>query len=72
MDYAGWIDQANPLAHGLDLGLTQGRTQRMHLSVDIGFGNMVHIDQCQAANAAACKCLRGPRADATNANDGNM
>ena len=45
------------------------RTQGLNLSVDIGLGHMVQIDQGERRYTAACQSLYGPRAHAAQANN---
>jgi len=44
----------------------------MYLSVDIGFGNVVKINQGQGSYAMTRQGLGRPRADATNTNNRHM
>ena len=67
-----WIDGLYAVSHGENLGLTQACFNGMNLAIDIGLGNMVHINQCQMTNSASGQCLNGPRSDTTYANDYNM
>ena len=57
---ATWIDAGNPLPHRLHLGLAEGRLDRMDLPVEVGFGNVVEIDQRQSADTAARQRLDRP------------
>ena len=44
----------------------------MDLPVDVGFGDMVQVDQRQRADAAARQRLHRPRADAAQAGHGDV
>lgn len=44
-------DIRKTLRHRLDLGHAEGGVQGMHLPVEIGQGNMVHVDQAEGAHA---------------------
>ena len=72
LDHACRVDLRNPLAHGRDLGHAQGVGQRMDLSIDIGLGHMVHVDQRQAPHAAARQTLHSPRAHTTHTHHDHM
>jgi len=41
----------------------------MNLAIDIGFGNVVHVDQGQLANPTSGQCFSDPRTHATNAHN---
>ncbi|CRD97861.1 Uncharacterised protein [Bordetella pertussis] len=69
---AGRVDLADALRHGLDLGLPQRVRQRMDLAVDVGFGDMVQVDQGQGAHAATRQRFGGPGADAAQARHRDM
>ncbi len=53
------IDVRNALAHRLDFGHTDGGVERMDLSVDVGFGHMVKVNQRQAPHPAAGQGFTG-------------
>jgi hypothetical protein len=72
MDLGGGIDVRYPLGQDLNLGAAQGRTQGRELAVDVGLGDMVHIDQGQAAQGAPCQSLYHPGADTADADDGDV
>ena len=44
----------------------------MNLAVDVGFGQMVWVDQGKPADGRARQCLCGPGADAADADDADM
>ena len=71
-DDTSGVDAGNTFTHGLHLGLSYGVVHGMHLAIDIGFGDVVQIDQCQATHATACQRLCTPRADTTDADNGHM
>ncbi len=62
-------DVADAGSHGLDLGSTQRAGQRVNLAVDVGFGHVVEIDQCEGADAAAGHRLCSPGTDTADADD---
>ena len=66
------IDLQHTLGHHLYLGHAQGAGQCVQLTVDIGLGDMVQVDQCQLANGAACQCFGRPRAHATDTQHTDM
>lgn len=72
MHVAGGMNAGNTLAHGLHLGLTQRGIERVNLPVDVGFGNVVQVDQRKAPNAAARQCFGCPGADAADTDDGDV
>ena len=53
IDPTARVNLRNAFAHGFDLGLPEGAGQRMDLAVDVGLGDVVHVDQRQACDAAA-------------------
>jgi hypothetical protein len=65
------VNQCDTLLHGTYLGLADRGGQRMRLPVDVGFGDMVKINEHELAYAAACQRLGSPRAYPANANDGD-
>ena len=66
------MDLRDAIAHGLHLGLAHGVVQGMDLTVDVGLGDMVQIDQCDGADAAAGQGLRRPGAHPANAHHRDM
>ena len=60
------VDLGNALLHGTYFCHAQGATERLNLSVHIGLGHMVHINQRQSAHAAARKGLGSPGTDAAD------
>eukprot|EP01034_Spumella_vulgaris_P024434 gene24434-30779_t len=46
------VDRGNALTHGLNLGLPGGVGQGMNLTVDVGLGDVIHVDERQTASAA--------------------
>ena len=59
----GWMS-ATRSRSACDLGLADGRRDRLDLTVDVRLGDMVEVDQRQRGDAAARERLGGPRADA--------
>ena len=57
---AAWMNAGNTLLHGQHLGLANGGRKRMNLAVDIGWRNMVHINQRQPPYTTAGQGLGGP------------
>ncbi|MNR04955.1 hypothetical protein D3C85_1209530 [compost metagenome] len=66
------IDRQHPLRHRVNLGLPQRRRQRVDLPVDVGFGNMVQVDQGQRPHPAARQRLDGPGPDAAKSGHRHM
>lgn len=60
------VDLLNAFGHDPDLGLAQGRVQGRALPVDIGFGNVIHVDQGEVTDGRTCQCLGGPGTHAAN------
>ncbi len=69
---AAGSDTGYPLLHRSNLGGTQGRIRRMDLSIDVGLGNMIQIDQRETANSASCKRLGCPGPDASQPDHAGM
>jgi hypothetical protein len=44
----------------------------MHLTIDVGFGDHVQIDQRDPADGRTCQCFGSPGTDAADADDGDM
>ena len=65
-------DVADALRHHLDLGGAQRAGERMDLSVDVGLGHMVQVDEGEASHAAARQRLGRPGADTANADNDDM
>ena len=65
------MDVGHARGQGLHLALAQRGAQRLHLAVDVRFGNMVEVDQRQLSHTAACQRLHRPRADPPEADDGD-
>ena len=59
-------------AQRVDLGHAERAAERLHLAVDVRLGDMVEVDQRQRADAAARQRLGRPRADAAEADDGDV
>mgnify|MGYP000906864901 FL=1 len=72
MHVAGGVNTGNTLAHGLHLGLTHRGIECVNLPVDVGFGNVVQVDQRKAPNAAARQCFGCPGADAADTDNGDV
>ncbi len=49
-----------------------GAAEGGQLAVDVGFGNVIEVDQGECANAATRQGFHCPRTYATHANDANM
>ena len=52
-----------------DLGHAEGGSERLHLPVDVRFGDVVEVDQRQRGDAAARERLGRPGADAAERHD---
>ena len=72
VDLAMRIDLLNAPGHYLHLGHTEGVGQGMQLPVDVGFGNVVKIDQCDIPDGTACQCLDCPGANTANTQHADM
>lgn len=66
------VDLRDTFPHGLHLGLPQRGIERMNLPVDVGFGDVIEVDQRQAAHTAACQGLNRPGPHATDTDNGNV
>ncbi len=71
VDDAGGVDVGDAARERLCLGHAQRRTERLDLAVDVGFGDVVEVDQHQLRDPAARERLDGPGADAAEADDGH-
>ena len=49
-DAAQRIDRCDALRHGVGFGLAEHALERVHLAVDVRFGNHVEIDQRNVAD----------------------
>ena len=68
---AARMDGGDALAQRRHLGLAQRVVQRLHLAVDVGFGDLVQVEQHQLCHATACQGLNRPRPDPTQPHDGD-
>ena len=59
-------------AQRVDLGHAERAAERLHLAVDVRLGDVVEVDQRQRGDAAARQRLGRPRADAAEADDGDV
>lgn len=57
---------------GRDLGLADGIAHGLDLAIDVRFGNIVQIDQGQAADGAARQRFDDPGADAAHADHAHV
>src|SRR5574344_1472205 len=71
-DHTPRMNVGNARLHRQHLGFAYGVGHSLDLSIDIRFGHMIQIDQCQTPDATACQCLSHPRANATDSHHGNM
>ena len=71
-DRAARVDVGDACAQRLDLGHAERGAERLHLAVDVRLGDLVEVDQRQRGDAAARQRLGGPRADAADADDGDV
>ena len=71
-DFTTGLVAGNSLLHGQHFGLTDVGIGGVNLPVDVGLGNMVHVNQSQAPHPAASQGLCGPRAHAANAHHHHM
>jgi hypothetical protein len=62
----------NALFHGLYLGLANGCLHGLNLAIDVGFTDMVQVNQCQAPYSASCKRFNRPGPYTANANNRDM
>ena len=51
IDHAGRVDRRDTLPHGHHLGGAERRVQRLDLAVDVGFRDVIEIDQRQFPDA---------------------
>jgi len=65
-------DIPQALRHRFDLGHPQRGMQGVHLAVEVGERNMIHVDQAQLANTRARERFGDPRADAAKASHHHM
>ena len=54
------IDKTNARGHCRNLGLAEGVTEGVQLAVDIGFSDVVEVDQRKMADGVACERFRRP------------
>ena len=66
------MDVGDARAQRLDLGHAERAAERLHLAVDVRLGDLVEVDQRERGDAAARQRLGGPRADAADADDGDV
>ena len=71
-DFTTGLVAGNSLFHGQHFGLADVGIGGVNLPVDVGLGNMVHVNQSQAPHPAACQGLCGPRAHAAYAHHHHM
>ena len=71
-DLAQGVDQLDTFGQGRDLGLADGVAHGLDLAIDIRFGNIVEVDQGQAADGAARQRFDDPGTDAAHADDTHM
>lgn len=62
----------NALLHGQYLGLADGCLNGLNLAIDVGFTDMVQVNQCQAPYSASCKRFNRPGPYTANANNRDM
>ena len=65
-------DVVDALRHHLDLGGAQRAGERMDLTVDVGLGHVVQVDEGEATHTAARQRLGRPGADTANADNDDM
>src|SRR5690606_36522050 len=65
VQHAMRVDTPHPGGHCVYLGLPQRLGYRVQLPIDVGFGNMIQIDERQRPNSGTGQCLVAPRADTT-------
>jgi hypothetical protein len=66
------VDGQDAFAHRQHLGRAQRGAQGLDLAVDVGFGDVVEVDQGQPTQPGACQRLRCPGADAADADHRDM
>ena len=65
-------DVEQTIAHHRDFRRAQRGAQRVHLTVQIGLGDVIEVDQGQVADAGAGQRLGGPRTDAADPHHAHM
>ena len=66
------VDLSDARRHDLHLGHTERAGQGVQLAVDVGFGDVIEIDQREAADGRARQGLDRPGTDAADANDADV
>ena len=66
-DLAKRVDQFDALGQGCYLGLADGVAHGLDLAIDVRFGNIIEVDQGQAADGAARQRFDDPGTDAAHA-----
>ena len=72
MHLAARMKGMDSVLHSQHLGLTHRGIERMNLAVDVGFADVVKINQGQTANGTARQRLGSPRANAADTNHCHM
>ena len=72
MNLAVRVECMNAVSHGENFGLANGGVFGLYLSVDVGFANVVQVNECQLANATARQCLGRPGPHATDTDHSHM
>ena len=60
VDATGRMNLGNPGAHGFHFGLPDRAVERMHLTIDVGFGNMVQVHQTDTAHTGSGQSFCSP------------
>ncbi len=66
------VDGSDPLTQGFGLGLAERLGGGVQLAIDVGFGDMIHIDQGEFANGAAGQRFDGPGTHAAETEHADM
>ena len=64
---ASGVDGRDTLPHGIDLRHPQGVAGCLNLAIDVGLGNVVHINQGDASDPCAGQGFSSPRTHTTDA-----
>jgi hypothetical protein len=72
MNFAIRINLCNSFSHGFYLGHTKGRTKGMNLPIDVGLGDVIHVQETNFTDPTAGQRLSSPGTYAANSNDRHM
>ena len=66
------IDEAKSVSDCFDFESADLSVEGGELSVDVGDADFVEVDECDFCDTGAGKCFGGPRADASDSDDGEV